>query len=89
MRLRRPQIHPGRREDAGVARSCQDVQAAMSATNPLARAVLDALRSDPETCDELRVLLGTKPQPAPRDDGWLDSTRAAEYLGITKSGCTS
>jgi hypothetical protein len=59
----------------------------MSATSPLARAILDALRSDPAACDELRTLLNIEPQqPAPRDDGWLDTKRAAEYLGITTSG---
>jgi hypothetical protein len=42
----------------------------MSAESPLARAVLDALRSDPDGCAELRGLLNIEPpQPAPQDDG--------------------
>ena len=46
----------------------------MSATAPLARAILDALRSDPGACDELRNLLNIEaPQPpAPCDYGWLN-----------------
>lgn len=59
----------------------------MSATVPLARAILDALRSDSAACDELRALLNIEPQqPAPSEDGWLDAKHAAQYLGLTTSG---
>ena len=64
----------------------------MSATAPLARAILDALRSDPAACAELADLLAPhvwKRMEAPAtqpQDGWLDTNRAAEYLGITTNG---
>jgi excisionase family DNA binding protein len=62
----------------------------MSATSALARVVLDALHSDPAAAAELADLLA--PYLRPRtdtgqpDDGWLDTKRAAEYLGLTTSG---
>jgi hypothetical protein len=65
----------------------------MSATVPLARAILDALDSDPEARDQLADLLVPhvwKRMEAPAheqpQDGWLDTRRAAEYLGVTTSG---
>lgn len=63
----------------------------MSTTSPLARAILDALRSDREACAELAELLAPHvwkrmEAPATVQDGWLDTKRAAEYLGITTNG---
>lgn len=58
----------------------------MSATSPLARAILDALCSDPAACDELRGLLQIEPpQAAPAPDRWMNSAGAADYLGITRN----
>lgn len=58
----------------------------MSTSSPLARAILDALRSDPDACAELRGLLNIEPpQPAPQEDGWLDGARAAAYLDISRN----
>ena len=62
----------------------------MSATNLLARAILDALDSDPAAAAELADLLAPslrlRLDPVQPDDGWLDTKRAAEYLGLTTSG---
>ncbi len=65
----------------------------MSATSPLAQAILDALDSDPEARAQLADMLVPhlwKRMEAPANersqDGWLDTRRAAEYLGITTSG---
>jgi excisionase family DNA binding protein len=56
----------------------------MSATSPLIRAILDALASDPTGREELRDRLKLEPpRQVPTEDGWLDTTHAAEYLGIT------
>ena len=59
----------------------------MSTTSPLARALLDALHADPAEITELRDLLQIDPPPSmPDAGGWLDTKRAAEYLGITTHG---
>lgn len=58
----------------------------MSATSPLARAIRDALCSDPCACDELRALLQiVPPQSAPVPDRWMDSAGAGAYLGISRN----
>ena len=56
----------------------------MSATAPLTRAILDALRTDPAAITELRELLALdSPQPTRPEDGWLTAKQAAEYLALT------
>lgn len=53
--------------------------------NPLARAVLDALREDPAARDELRAMLGVESKSTPADaPRWLNSDQAAEYLGCNR-----
>jgi hypothetical protein len=59
----------------------------MSEASPLARAMIEALNSDPAARAELRALLRIESQPpTPRLDGWLDTKGAAEYLGLTANG---
>jgi Helix-turn-helix domain len=63
----------------------------MSTTSPHARAILDALRSDPAAITELADLLAPHvgkraTAHAVEGDGWLDTKRAAEYLGMTSHG---
>ena len=58
---------------------------------PAARFLLDGLReavTDPEARAILAPLLaeivpGFGADPTPADDGWLDTKRAAAYLGVT------
>ena len=48
----------------------------------LGRALLDSL--DERDLDELRRRLALDTPPSARPDGWLDSTAAAAYLGISR-----
>jgi len=49
----------------------------------LARALIDELASDPEALERLRDLIGNLPTDPPATDGWLDTKRAAEHLGVS------
>jgi excisionase family DNA binding protein len=53
-------------------------------TSALVRALVDELTRDDEALDALAERLERRlALAAPREDGWLDSRRAAEYLGMT------
>lgn len=56
--------------------------------SPLAQALLDELRGDPEALAELAHALAGYLLVASRDedDGWLDARAASEYLGLPLSG---
>jgi hypothetical protein len=57
--------------------------------SPLAAAVIDELRTDPEGLRELALALSpylTRAPSPPQDDGWLDARAASEYLGLSLAG---
>jgi excisionase family DNA binding protein len=57
----------------------------MNASAPLARALIDALRSDPDAIDELRLVLAVDGAQAARSvpDRWLTTREAAAHLGLS------
>ena len=55
----------------------------MSATSPLARAILDALSGDQAACDELRALLRVDSPRISDSDAWMPARDAAAYIGVT------
>jgi excisionase family DNA binding protein len=53
----------------------------MQMPNSLARAILDALRTDEVALDELRVLIAIESSSPPESDSWMTARDAAAYLG--------